>query len=73
MKHWTTLNEPYRFSNAGYNLGVATPGRCSKYVQSFCPAGHSATEPYIVTHNLLSHAAAVKVYREPLVDNPKGI
>ncbi|MCI27829.1 beta-glucosidase 12-like, partial [Trifolium medium] len=38
--------------------------RCSKWVAN-CNAGDSSTEPYVVTHHLiLSHAAAVKVYRE---------
>jgi beta-glucosidase/6-phospho-beta-glucosidase/beta-galactosidase len=30
-----------------------------------CPQGDGVTEPYIVAHNmLLSHAKAVKIYRE---------
>lgn len=64
VKHWTTLNEPYSFSVNGYNGGTFAPGRCSSYVGN-CTEGNSATEPYIVAHNLLlSHAAAVKLYKQ---------
>lgn len=39
------------------------PGRCSD--RSRCPGGNSATEPYLVSHNVLkAHAAAVEVYRQ---------
>ncbi|GJT36901.1 beta-glucosidase 44-like protein [Tanacetum coccineum] len=38
-----------------------------------CTAGNSATEPYIVAHNLiLSHAAAVQRYREKYQEKQKG-
>ncbi|KAF9613304.1 hypothetical protein IFM89_006814, partial [Coptis chinensis] len=64
VKHWITLNEPWTFSNVGYNLGFFPPHRCSKSVGN-CSAGNSSTEPYITAHNqLLAHAAAVKVYKE---------
>lgn len=64
VKYWATLNEPNLFSNFGYALGILAPGRCSKYIGS-CPAGNSATEPYVVVHHLLlCHAIAVKLYRE---------
>lgn len=64
VKHWITINEPNFFSMYGYDLGDAAPGRCSDYVGN-CTAGNSATEPYIALHNmLLSHATAVKSYRE---------
>ncbi|KAL8542391.1 hypothetical protein ACS0TY_003310 [Phlomoides rotata] len=63
IKHWITLNEPYTFTNYGYNEGILAPGRCSN--RSICSQGNSSTEPYIVAHNLLlSHAAAVKLYKE---------
>jgi hypothetical protein len=43
--------------------GTFAPGRCSKWVGN-CAAGDSTTETYIVAHNLiLSHAAAVRVYK----------
>ncbi|KAL1300247.1 hypothetical protein HN51_044924 [Arachis hypogaea] len=63
VKHWVTLNEPLSFSMNGYNGGTFAPGRCSNYVGN-CSAGNSATEPYIVAHHLiLSHAAAVSLYK----------
>eukprot|EP01018_Ginkgo_biloba_P033153 Gb_04454 [translate_table: standard] len=63
VKHWITLNEPYMYASGGYDTGTLAPGRCSSYSGN-CTAGNSATEPYIVAHNLLlSHAAAVRVYK----------
>lgn len=62
--NWITLNEPLSYSMNGYTKGTFAPGRCSKYVGN-CTEGNSATEPYIVAHNLLlAHATAVKIYRE---------
>lgn len=64
MKHWITLNEPWSYSVGGYALGNLAPGRCSQWFGD-CTAGDSATEPYLVAHHLLlSHAAAVKVYKD---------
>ncbi len=60
-----TLNEPWAVTGFGYDLGIHAPGRCSSWVNIECSGGNSATEPYIVAHHLLlSHAAAVQVYRE---------
>jgi beta-glucosidase len=62
VKHWITFNEPKSFTVLGYGNGIHAPGRCSD--RSMCPAGNSATEPYIAAHNvLLAHAAAVDVYK----------
>lgn len=64
VKYWVTFNEPNNFASEGYATGTEAPGRCSTYVGN-CTFGNSATEPYIVGHNmLLSHATAVKLYRE---------
>nr|TKR65658.1 hypothetical protein D5086_0000319200 [Populus alba] len=72
VKHWCTFNEPYSFSNNGYNGGTFAPGRCSNYVGN-CTLGNSGTEPYMVAHNLiLGHAAAVKLYREKYQAIQKG-
>ncbi|GFZ02764.1 thioglucoside glucohydrolase 1 [Actinidia rufa] len=72
VKHWFTLNEPYTYSYFGYGTGTMAPGRCSNYIGN-CTAGDSATEPYIVTHHLiLSHGAAVKLYREKYKPSQKG-
>ncbi|KAG2003281.1 beta-glucosidase [Coprinopsis cinerea AmutBmut pab1-1] len=63
VKHWITLNEPWCCSVLGYGYGVFAPGRSSNRAKS--AEGDSATEPYIVAHNLiLAHAYAVKAYRE---------
>jgi len=63
VKHWLTLNEPHTVAINGYYDGVHAPGRCSD--RAMCPQGDGVTEPYIVAHNmLLSHAKAVKIYRE---------
>ncbi|KAL0373963.1 UNVERIFIED_CONTAM: Beta-glucosidase 12 [Sesamum radiatum] len=74
VKHWATLNEPYIFASGGYDGGLtgnAAPGRCSN--RAICTAGDSATEPYIVGHNLLlAHATAVKLYREKYQAIQKG-
>ncbi|XP_058006880.1 beta-glucosidase 24-like [Hevea brasiliensis] len=73
VKHWITLNEPWSYSDAGYNLGFLAPGRCSKFMNPACQAGDSATEPYLVGHNmLLSHAAAAKLYKEKYQASQKG-
>ncbi|KAJ0037371.1 hypothetical protein Pint_24094 [Pistacia integerrima] len=73
VKHWITLNEPWTYSGNGYALGLLAPGRCSKWVNAACQAGNSATEPYIVGHHLLlSHAAAVKLYKQKYQAIQKG-
>ncbi|KAI9116551.1 hypothetical protein K1719_012718 [Acacia pycnantha] len=72
VKNWVTLNEPYSFSVNGYNGGTFAPGRCSNYVGK-CTAGDSSTEPYLVAHHLLlSHAAAVKLYKTKYQAAQKG-
>ncbi|QHO28325.1 hypothetical protein HN51_025827 [Arachis hypogaea] len=72
VKHWVTLNEPLSYSTNGYNGGTFAPGRCSNYVGN-CSAGNSATEPYIVAHHfILSHAAAVRVYKTKYQAHQKG-
>jgi hypothetical protein len=64
VTHWITFNEPNYFASGGYATGTQAPGRCSNYIGN-CTFGNSGTEPYIVGHNiLLSHATAVKLYRE---------
>ncbi|KAB1224890.1 Beta-glucosidase 17 [Morella rubra] len=64
VKFWTTFNEPHTFAEKGYATGTNAPGRCSNYSGN-CTFGNSGTEPYIVGHHiLLSHAAAVRLYRE---------
>lgn len=63
VKHWLTMNEPWCISILGYGRGVFAPGRSSDRGRS--PEGDSSTEPWIVGHSvILSHAYAVKLYRE---------
>lgn len=64
MKYWITFNEPRGFSIEGYDLGIQAPGRCSILGHLICKKGKSATEPYIVAHNiLLAHAAIFRTYQ----------
>ncbi|GLT60697.1 hypothetical protein SLA2020_334530 [Shorea laevis] len=73
VKHWITLNEPLTVAKKGYATGENAPGRCSYCYSPHCTGGDSATEPYIVAHNLLlAHAAAVKVYRDRYQMSQKG-
>lgn len=73
VKHWITLNEPETFCESGYAKGTKAPGRCSNYIGN-CPAGNSATEPYVAAHHLiLSHATAVKLYRQNYQASQNGL
>ncbi|URE40294.1 beta-glucosidase [Musa troglodytarum] len=65
VKHWITFNEPLIFSTMGYATGQTAPGRCTPMLVGNCTAGNSGREPYVVAHHqLLAHAAAVKLYRD---------
>ncbi|CAL1403834.1 unnamed protein product [Linum trigynum] len=59
-----------------YNYGEWPPGRCSEteWMGNCTGAGgDSSTEPYVAAHHLLlSHAAAVKLYRESYQERQKG-
>ncbi|XP_059438282.1 vicianin hydrolase-like [Corylus avellana] len=73
VKLWFTMTEPIALSVSGYGGGTFPPGRCSNYVRNCTTAGNSATEPYIVGHNLLlAHGAAVKLYKDKYQPNQKG-
>ncbi|XP_020114256.1 beta-glucosidase 12-like [Ananas comosus] len=72
VKHWITFNEPWGFCNNGYSSGTDAPGRCSPDAGN-CTAGDSRTEPYTVCHHqLLAHAAAVRVYKKIYQPKQKG-
>ncbi|CAN0923916.1 Beta-glucosidase 24 [Linum grandiflorum] len=61
---WITVNEPQGVTAKAYDEGVFAPGHCSVWVNRKCRLGDSATEPYIVTHNLLlAHSAAYHLYK----------
>ncbi|KIM80657.1 glycoside hydrolase family 1 protein [Piloderma croceum F 1598] len=71
VKHWLTMNEPWCISVLGYGRGIHAPGRSSDRHRS--PEGDSSTEPWIVGHNvILSHANAVKLYREEFKETQGG-
>lgn len=73
VKHWITLNEPYVVAWGGYDQGELAPGRCSAWMET-CPHGNSGIEPYIVTHHLLlSHASAVRLYKQKYQASQKGV
>lgn len=72
VKHWITFNEPNIFIQMGYDIGLFAPRRCSSWIKD-CSEGNSATEPYVAAHNvLLSHAAAVDIYRTSYQDKQLG-
>ncbi|XP_019070593.1 beta-glucosidase 12-like isoform X2 [Solanum lycopersicum] len=73
--HWDTpqgIEDEYGGFMSSKIAGTFAPGRCSSYVGN-CTKGDSATEPYIVAHNLLlAHATAVKLYRQKYQKTQKG-
>ncbi|PNT56093.1 hypothetical protein POPTR_001G227200v4 [Populus trichocarpa] len=72
VKYWITMNEPNGLAINGYTFGSFAPGRCSKTLGN-CPGGNSAVEPYVAAHNMiLSHGAAVKVYKDKYQAIQKG-
>ncbi|PIN21943.1 Beta-glucosidase, lactase phlorizinhydrolase [Handroanthus impetiginosus] len=73
VKHWITFNEPHTMSVQGYDVGLHAPGRCSILLPALCRGGNSATEPYIVGHNvLLSHATVVDIYKRKYQQKQRG-
>ena len=72
VKHWITYNEPGVYTVAGYAAGLHAPGRSSN--RELNKEGDSSTEPFIVGHTeLVSHAYAVKLYREEFQPTQKGM
>lgn len=72
VKHWITYNEPGVYTLAGYAAGVHAPGRSSLPERN--DPGDSSTEPFIVAHTqLVSHARAVKIYRDEFKPTQKGV
>lgn len=71
IRHWITINEPHTFASEGYSgFAVLAPGRRAGLLFN---RGRSKRELYIVAHNLLlSHAAAVSIYREKYQAQQKG-
>ena len=72
VKKWITYNEPWCISILGYNIGQFAPGHTSDRAKN--PVGDGTTEPWIASHSILvSHGAAVKVYREEFKPRDGGI
>jgi beta-galactosidase len=62
VQHWITLNEAWTIAVNGYGSGIHAPGH------------QSATEPYIVGHNLLlAHGWAVEAFRQANMSGKIGI
>ncbi|KAK4493432.1 hypothetical protein RD792_011596 [Penstemon davidsonii] len=73
VKFWITFNEPLNIAVQGYDVGLQAPGRCSVLLGVLCQGGNSATEPYIVGHNiLLSHATVVDTYKKKYQPEQRG-
>ncbi|KAK0278807.1 hypothetical protein LTR35_009072 [Friedmanniomyces endolithicus] len=63
VKYWITYNEPWCSTVLGYSIGQFAPGHTSDRAKS--SVGDSSTEPFLAGHNILvSHGAAVKLYRD---------
>jgi beta-glucosidase len=72
VKKWITYNEPWCTSILGYNVGQFAPGHTSNRDKN--PVGDGSTEPWKVGHTILvSHGAAVKVYREEFKPSQGGV
>ncbi|XP_057723018.1 beta-glucosidase 46-like [Arachis stenosperma] len=63
VKYWITFNEPNLEIPFSYRSGIYPPCRCSAPFGN-CTDGDSEKEPFLAAHNIiLSHAAAVDIYR----------
>ncbi|PNX96492.1 beta-glucosidase 47-like protein [Trifolium pratense] len=72
VKYWVTFNEPNVASTCGYRTGLYPPSRCSGSFGN-CSYGDSEREPFIAASNMiLSHMAAVDVYRTKYQKNHGG-
>ncbi|KAI7482304.1 glycoside hydrolase family 1 protein [Hortaea werneckii] len=71
VKYWITYNEPWCSTILGYSIGQFAPGHTNDRTKS--AVGNSAVEPWLAGHNILvSHGAAVKVYREEFQQKDGG-
>ncbi|KAF9614067.1 hypothetical protein IFM89_014867 [Coptis chinensis] len=70
---WMTFNEPNIWTIGGNSVGMMPPSRCSYPFGVNCTKGDSTTELYIGAHIiLLSHAAAVHLYRTTYQEKQRG-
>ncbi|KAK7387785.1 hypothetical protein VNO78_22577 [Psophocarpus tetragonolobus] len=74
VKYWVTFNEPNYLVPLGYRSGIYPPCRCSgSLALAKCSEGDSEKEPFVAAHNvILSHAAAVDIYRTKYQTEQKG-
>ncbi|KAK8955402.1 Beta-glucosidase 22 [Platanthera guangdongensis] len=73
VQHWTTMNEPNVIAMYAFDYGILPPQRCSHPFGNDCKGGNSTIEPYIVAHHMiLSHSAAVQLYRTKYQAIQKG-
>ncbi|KAG0500088.1 hypothetical protein HPP92_000160 [Vanilla planifolia] len=73
VTYWTTISEPNIYAMDSYDQGRFPPNRCSYPFGEHCEEGDSTVEPYLAVHHmLLSHSAAVKVYRTKYLATQKG-
>ncbi|XP_017978572.1 PREDICTED: beta-glucosidase 47 isoform X3 [Theobroma cacao] len=72
VKYWVTFNEPNVAVIRGYRSGLYPPSRCSSSFGN-CSSGDSENEPFVAAHNIiLSHAAAVDIYRTKYQKQQRG-
>ncbi|XP_017441348.1 beta-glucosidase 46 [Vigna angularis] len=72
VKYWVTFNEPNYLIPLAYREGQFPPCRCSGNFGN-CSEGDSEKEPFVVAHNMiLSHAAAVDLYRNKYQNEQGG-
>ncbi|XP_057421047.1 beta-glucosidase 18-like isoform X2 [Lotus japonicus] len=74
VKYWITFNEPNIVVPMGYRSGIFPPCRCSSSLALVkCREGDSEKEPFVAAHNIiLSHAAAVHIYRTKYQTKQRG-
>ncbi|XP_075667575.1 beta-glucosidase 46-like isoform X2 [Castanea sativa] len=73
VKYWATFNEPNLQVTSGYRSGLYPPARCSSPFGN-CNDGDSEMEPFVAAHNIiLSHAAAVDIFRSKYQKKQGGI
>ncbi|KAL2944138.1 Beta-glucosidase 47 [Bienertia sinuspersici] len=64
VKKWATINEPNIVAETSYINGTFPPNHCSLPFGN-CSTGNSDVEPLLAVQNMLmSHAKAVKLYRD---------
>ncbi|XP_014506784.1 beta-glucosidase 46 [Vigna radiata var. radiata] len=72
VKYWVTFNEPNYIISLAYREGTFPPCRCSGIFGN-CSEGDSEKEPFVAAHNMiLSHAAAVDLYRNKYQNEQGG-